>query len=294
MNRGILLGMNKNNIPIIKDIFKLYNANGVVLASSGGGKSYFTKLMISRLLLNGTKVIVIDPQAEYVDLAQRFSGQLITISRESETIINPLDLMGHDYDEKKLTLLELFPIMIGQTSEIQKAVLDRALTSIYNAKGITNDKITWKKEPPLMVDLLQQLKEMSKYATIVEKETYRSLINRIEMYVTGVFSFLNKQTNLNFQNRFVVFNVGDMPSQVKPTVMFLILDYVYMKMKKDIERKILVVDEAWSLLQRTEDEGYIFKIVKTCRKFNLGLLLITQDVADLIKSDAGKRFVKQF
>ncbi len=285
---GILLGLNKNNIPIIKDIFKLYNANGVVLASSGGGKSYFTKLMISRLLLNGTKVMVIDPQAEYVDLVKRFGGQLITISRDSETIINPLDLMGHDYDEKKLTLLELFPIMIGQTSEIQKAVLDRALTSIYNAKGITNDKTTWRKEPPLMVDLLQQLKEMSKYATIVEKETYRSLINRIEMYVTGVFSFLNKQTNLNFQNRFVVFNVGDMPNQVKPTVMFLILDYVYMKMKKDIERKILVVDEAWSLLQRTEDEGYIFKIVKTCRKFNLGLLLITQDVADLIKSDAGK------
>jgi len=285
---GILLGLNKNNIPIIKDIFKLYNANGVVLASSGGGKSYFTKLMISRLLLNGTKVMVIDPQAEYVDLVQRFGGQLITISRESETIINPLDLMGHDYDEKKLTLLELFPIMIGQTSEIQKAVLDRALTTIYKEKGITNDKTTWRKEPPLMADLLQQLKEMSKYATIVEKETYRSLINRIEMYVTGVFSFLNKQTNLNFQNRFVVFNVGDMPNQVKPTVMFLILDYVYMKMKKDIERKILVVDEAWSLLQRTEDEGYIFKIVKTCRKFNLGLLLITQDVADLIKSDAGK------
>src|SRR3989344_2821333 len=285
---GILLGLNKNGIPIIKDIFKLYNANGVVLASSGGGKSYFTKLMIARLLLNGTKVMVIDPQAEYTDLTNRFKGQLIAISRDSETIINPLDLMGHDYDEKKLTLLELFPIMIGQTSEIQKAVLDRALTTIYKDKGITNDKTTWRKEPPLMADLLQQLKEMSKYATIVEKETYRSLINRIEMYVTGVFSFLNKQTSLNFQNRFVVFNVGDMPNQVKPTVMFLILDYVYMKMKKDIERKILVVDEAWSLLQRTEDEGYIFKIVKTCRKFNLGLLLITQDVADLIKSDAGK------
>lgn len=285
---GILLGLNKNNIPIIKDIFKLYNANGVILASSGGGKSYFTKLMISRLLLNDTTVMVIDPQAEYVDLIERFNGQLITISRESDTIINPLDLMGHDYDEKKLTLLELFPIMLGQTSEIQKAVLDRALTSIYEEKGITNEKETWKKEPPIMGDLLKQLKKMSKDATQVEKETYRSLINRIEMYVTGVFSFLNKQTNLNFKNRFVCFNIGEMPSQVKPTIMFLILDYVYMKMKKDIERKILVIDEAWSLLQRTEDEGYIFKIVKTCRKFNLGLLLITQDVGDLVKSDAGK------
>nr|AQS33902.1 hypothetical protein [uncultured archaeon] len=285
---GILLGLNKNGIPIIKDIFKLYNANGVVLASSGGGKSYFTKLMIARLLLNGTKVMVIDPQAEYTDLVGMFQGQLITISRTSETIINPLDLMGHEYDEKKLTLLELFPIMLGQTSEIQRAVLDRALTVVYQAKGITNDKTTWRNEPPIMADLLQQLVAMSQHATQTERETYRSLINRIEMYVTGVFSFVNKQTNLNFSNRFVCFNIGDMPTQVKPTIMFLILDYVYMKMKKDIERKMLVVDEAWSLLQRTEDEGYIFKIVKTCRKFNLALLLITQDVGDLLKNDAGK------
>ena len=285
---GILFGLNKNNIPLIKDIFKLYNANGVILASSGGGKSYFTKLMIARLLLNGTKVMVIDPQAEYTDLVERFQGQLITISRTSETIINPLDLMGHEYDEKKLTLLDLFPVMLGQTSEIQKAVLDRALTAIYTAKGITSNKETWRKEPPIMEDLVQELKQMSRDATQVEKETYRSLINRIEMYVSGVFSFLNRQTNLNFSNRFVCFNIGDMPNQVKPAVMFMILDYVYMKMKKDIERKILVVDEAWSLLQRTEDEGYIFKIVKTCRKFNLGLLLITQDVGDLLKNDAGK------
>src|SRR3989338_2212322 len=285
---GIVLGLNKNNIPLIKDIFKLYNANGIVLASSGGGKSYFTKLMISRLLLNGTKVMVVDPQAEYTDLVARFKGQIVTISRTSETIINPLDLMGHDFDEKKLTLLDLFPVMLGQTSEIQKAVLDRALTAVYEAKGITNDRSTWRKEPPIMGNLLQELKNMSRDASQVERETYRSLINRIEMYVTGVFCFMNRQTNLNFENRFVCFNIGDMPNQVKPTIMFLVLDYVYMKMKKDIERKILVIDEAWSLLQRAEDEGYIFKIVKTCRKFNLGLLLITQDVGDLLKNYAGK------
>ncbi len=285
---GIWLGLNKNNIPIIKDLFKLYNANGVVLASSGGGKSFFTKLMISRLLLNGTKVMVVDPQGEYIDLVKRFNGELITISRNSNTIINPLDLMGHDYDEKKLTLLELIPLMIGDTSEIQKATLDRALTAVYSDNKISNNPKTWNYEPPIIEDLLEKLKEMSKKATSIERETYRSLINRLEMYVSGVFGFLNKQTNINFNNRFVCFNIGDMPNQVKPVIMFLILDYVYMKMKRDIERKILVVDEAWSLLERAEDEGYIFKIVKTCRKFNLGLLLITQDVADLLKNDAGK------
>ena len=176
----------------------------------------------------------------------------------------------------------------SDTSEIQKAVLDRALTTIYAAKGITSDEKTWIRKPPIMGDLLQELKSMSRDTTQIERETYRSLINRIEMYVSGVFRFLNRQTKLNFKNRFVCFNIGDMPEQVKPTMMFLILDYVTMKMRSDIERKILVIDEAWSLLQKTQEESYIFKIVKTCRKFNLGLLLITQDVEDLVQSSAGK------
>ena len=198
---GILFGLNKNNIPIIKDIFKLNNANGIVLASSGGGKSYFSKLMISRLLVAGTKVLCIDPQREYTELVKHFSGELITLSRTSDTIINPLDLLGHEFDEKKLALLDLFHVMLGGTSEIQKAVLDRALTNIYAAKGITSDEKTWKRRPPIMDNLLQELKSMSRYATKIESETYRSLINRIEMYVSGVFKFLNRQTKLNFDNR---------------------------------------------------------------------------------------------
>lgn len=284
---GTWMGNNKNNIPVIKDIFKFFNPNGCILASSGGGKSYFTKLFISRQLLNGTKVMVIDPQSEYINLVKRYNGQLIEISRTSETIINPLDLMGHDYAEKRLTLIDLFSIMLGGTSEIQKSVLDRALTAVYEKRGITNDQKTWNNKPPVLADLLEELERMSKKCTLIEKETYRSLINRLSMYVTGVFSFLNKQTNINFNNQFVCFNIGDMPKQVKPLVMFLILDYIYMKMRKDIERKLLVIDEAWSLLGKAEEDSYIFEIVKTCRKFNLGLLLITQDVADLLKSNAG-------
>ena len=116
--------------------------------------------------------------------------------------------------------------------------MDRALTTIYAAKGITSDEKTWIRKPPIMGDLLQELKSMSRDTTQIERETYRSLINRIEMYVSGVFRFLNRQTKLNFKNRFVCFNIGDMPEQVKPTIMFLILDYVTMKMRSDIEQKI--------------------------------------------------------
>jgi len=119
-------------------------------------------------------------------------------------------------------------------------------------------------------------------------EEIRSLINRMNMYVNGVFSFLNKHTKIDFNNNFVCFDIGNLPKQVKPTVMFLVLDYIYTKMKDSLQRKLLVIDEAWSLLSRTEDAGYIFEIVKTCRKFNLGLLLINQEVEGLLDSKAGK------
>ncbi|HLC60867.1 MAG TPA: ATP-binding protein [Candidatus Nanoarchaeia archaeon] len=291
-NSGVWIGANKNDVPIIKDTFSLSNPNGIILASSGAGKSYWTKLFIIRQLLNSVKVMIIDPQSEYLKLIQTFQGQIVNFSRNSKTVINPLDLLGHDYAEKRLSLMDLFPIMLGNVSEIQKAVLDRALTSTYERKGITNEPKTWKNKPPILGDLLNELEKMSKTATIIEKETYRSLINRLSMFVDGVFSFFNRQTNLNFENQLVGFVIGDMPRQAKPANMFLILDFVYMKMRKDLERKLLVIDEAWSLLARAEDSEYIFEIVKTCRKFNLGLLLITQDVGDLLASRAGSSILQ--
>ena len=286
-NTGSWIGLNKNNIPIIKDVFQFTNPNGAILATSGSGKSFFSKLFISRQLLNGTKVMVIDPQSEYTKLAEKFNGQIVNISRKSKTIINPLDLMGHDYAEKRLSLMDLLNVMLGELSEPQKAVMDKALTKTYEKKGINTDPKTWKYTPPILEDLLKELTRMEKRVTTIERPTYQSLINRLSMYVDGVFSFMNKHTKLNFNNQFVCFNIGDMPKQVKPAIMFLILDYVYAKMRKDLERKILVIDEAWSLLSRAEDAGYIFEIVKTSRKFNLGLLLLTQDVADLLQSRAG-------
>ena len=284
--KGVMLGLNKNKVPYIKDIYALSNANGIVLATSGSGKSYFTKLLINRQLLNNTKILIIDPQGEYIGLTGHCKGELITISRDSKTIINPLDLMGHNYIEKRLALMDIFKIMFGDLSEIQKSILDKAISKTYEKFNITANSYQNKK-PPTLGNLYQELVKMDKQASSMEKVTYRALINRLYMYTDGVFSFFNKQTTLKFDNNFVCFNIGDMPKQVKPLVMFLILDYVYMKMKETKERKLLVVDEAWSLLGQAEEAGYIFEIVKTCRKFNLGLLLITQDVADLINSKAG-------
>ena len=283
---GIMLGLNKNKVPFIKDIFKLSNANGVILATSGSGKSYFTKLLILRMLLSNTRVMIIDPQSEYINLTKHCNGELITISKFSKTIINPLDLMGHEFVDKRLSLIDLFKVMFGDLSEIQKAILDKSITETYAKKGITPTSYR-NKEMPILSDLYDELTRQSKKATQLEKLTYQALLSRLYMYTHGVFSFMNRQTSIQFDNNFVCFNIGDMPKQVKPTVMFLILDYIYSKMKESKERKLLVIDEAWSLLGKTEEASYIFEIVKTCRKFNLGLLLITPDVEDLIRSRAG-------
>jgi len=285
---GVWLGLNKNNIPIIKDIFKLPNPNGLVLAQSGGGKSYFCKLLITRYLLNGTKVMIIDPQGEYKGIVSHFKGQTIDLSKNSKTIINPLDLMGHDYTEKRLSLIDLMKIMLGDLSDVQRALLDKALTRTYESKGITDNPDTWDNEPPILGDLLKILNRMKTRATRLEQTTISSISNRLEMYVKGVFSFFNKETDIDFDNDLVCFDIGKMPSQVKPAVMFLVLDYIYMKMKSDLDRKILLIDESWSLLSRTEEAGYIFEIVKTSRKFNLGLLMINQEVEGLLDSKAGK------
>ena len=284
---GVFLGLNKNNLPIIKDIFSLANANGAILATSGSGKSYAAKLIISRYLMNDTKVIVIDPQNEYSKLTEKYNGSVINISRDSETIINPMDLLGHSYVEKRLALMDMFQVMFGELTEVQKSILDRAISETYDRKGITEQNYRGK-VPPILSDLYEELERMSEAASQYERITYVALLNRLRMYALGVFSFLNKQTKIDVSKNFVTFNIGNMPKQVKPVMMFLVLEYVYSKMKQDRNRKLLVIDEAWSMLQNAAEEGYIFEVVKTCRKFNLGLLMITQDVADLLGSKAGR------
>jgi conjugal transfer ATP-binding protein TraC len=285
-NDGILLGLNKNNIPYIKNVFGLTNANGIILATSGAGKSYFTKLLISRQHLSGCDIIIIDPQGEYLAITNHYKGETITISKDSDTMINPLDLMGHEYLEKRLSLMDLFKIMFGDITEVQKALLDRAADLTYGRKGINRDD--WTKKPPILQDLYKTLLREKKKASKIEQKTYTALITRLGMYAeNGVFSFLNRQTNIDFSKNFVCFNIGSMPKQVKPVIMYLVLDYVYQRMKKSLRRKILVIDEAWAMLQTAEESSYVFEIVKTCRKYNLGLLMITQDVADLVSSKAG-------
>jgi conjugal transfer ATP-binding protein TraC len=289
-DEGILFGLNKNNnIPIILDPYKFANYNGLILGTSGGGKSVTAKLFILRNILRGVKTIVIDPQGEYLDLTKANNGQIVEIHRDSKTIINPFDLMGSDFGEKTISLIDLFNILCGDLTEVQKNILDKAIHNCYQHKGILLDNSeTWKKEPPIMGDLYNELIKQKKTCSRMEKMTYEALENRLRMYVKGSFNFINRQTNLDLEKDLICFNIAKMPSQIKPVMMYLILDFVHKKMQKDKERKTLVIDEAWSLLRFAEHSKSIFELIKTARKFGLGILIITQEVQDLIESSAGK------
>ncbi|MFW5852586.1 MAG: tyrosine-type recombinase/integrase [Nanoarchaeota archaeon] len=223
-----------------------------------------------------------------------FLGHADVISTQIYTELTKEDIkeashIAYAYPKSHLGMQKIPQVEVTvdrETMMLQKEILDKAVTQTYKKKEITA-RFFKNKKPPILGDLYKELELMDRKASPMEKVTYRALLNRLYMYTKGVFAFLNKQTTLKFDNKFVCFNIGDMPKQVKPLVMFMILDFVYMKMKESKERKLLVCDEAWSLLGHAEEASYIFEIVKTCRKFNMGLLLITQDVADLINSKAG-------
>jgi len=286
---GVLYGTNSENESfIIFDRFSLENANMTIFATSGAGKSYFVKLEALRSLMIGTEVIVIDPESEYKALADAAGGEFISFSFSSPSKINPFDLSQiyeageNQLGLKILSLHSLFKVIMGAITPSQEALLDRALVSTYRAKGITQDPATQKKEPPLMEDL---------YKTLIGMETAEAmdLAARIEKFVRGSFvGIFDKQTNVNIKNPFTVFSVKDLQDALRPIAMFIILDFIWTKVKRDLKKRLLVVDEAWHMMRYPDSAQFLWSVVKRARKYYLGLTTITQDVEDFLGQDIGK------
>jgi conjugal transfer ATP-binding protein TraC len=291
-NEGILYGINPlNDSFIIFDRFSLENSNMTVFATSGAGKSYFVKLESVRSLMLGSEIIIIDPESEYKDLAEAVGGQYISFSFSSASKINPFDL-AQVYEKgenqlglKILSLHSLFKIIMGELSPAQDALLDRALVLAYRNKGITADPDTQTREPPLMEDLYKALIGM-------ETEDAMDLAARLEKFVKGSFvGIFDRQTNIDINNPFTVFSVKELQDQLRPIAMFVILDFIWTRVKKDLKKRILVVDEAWHMMQYEDSAQFLWSIVKRARKYFLGITTITQDVEDFLSIDIGKAVV---
>lgn len=291
-NKGILYGINRhNNSLILFDRFSLPNANSVIFGTSGGGKSYLTKLEILRSLMWDIDVVVIDPEREYEYLAQTVGGSYINISLTSKNHINPFDLPIPRQDESPadvlrsniVNLIGLFRIMLGGLTPQEDATLDQAITETYASRDITPDADFSKIAVPTLSDL-----ELVLASTAGGEE----LAMRLKKYTTGTWAgFVNQQTNLEAKNRLVVFSVRDMEDELRPVGMFLILRYIWNLVRTNLKKRILVVDEAWWLMKNEDGASFLFGIAKRSRKYYLGLSTITQDVGDFLNSPYGKPII---
>jgi type IV secretory pathway VirB4 component len=289
-NEGILYGINEHNGSlIIFDRFSLENANTVVFAKSGAGKSYMVKLEAIRSLMFGTEVMVIDPEKEYEQISKSIGGDFITFSPTSPSKINPFDMSG-TYEEgenelalKILSLHTLFKIIMGQLSPSEDALMDRTLLETYARKGITQDPATHQNPAPVMADL---------YAVLQSTLEGKPLADRIEQYVTGSLKgIFDQPSTVDIRNTFTVFSTRDLEEKVRPIAMYIILDFIWSRIRREIKKRILIVDEAWYLMQHPDSAVFMYSIAKRARKYYLGLTTITQDVADFLRSDYGKAIV---
>ncbi len=293
MDHGIMYGINMhNNSLIIFDRFEMENANSVVFAKSGAGKSYFVKLEALRSLMLGTEIIIVDPEKEFLELCNAVNGAYITFSQDKGSKINPFELSGlgdpeeDELRQKILSLHGFFKVLFGGLSNIESSILDRALILTYREKGITMDPDTQRtNKPPLLEDLYKILQGMA------EPEAHE-LSKRLEKFIIGsAAGVFNESSNVKIENPFTVFSLRDLQDELRPTAMYVMLDYIWTKIRKDKKRRLLIVDEAWLMMQYEDSAKFIYSIAKRARKYYLGLTTVTQDVDDFLSSEFGRAIV---
>jgi conjugal transfer ATP-binding protein TraC len=291
-NQGILYGINRhNNSLIIFDRFQMENANSVVFAKSGAGKSYAVKLEVLRSMMMGVDVIIIDPENEYKHLAEAVGGSYLNISLNSDSRINPFDLPlpidGEDNADilrsAIINLMGLMNLMLGKLDPTEESIMDKALWMTYAKKDITDTSDLRNVEVPTMQDLVEILSGM------VGGE---NLVQRLTKYTEGTFSgIFNQRTNIILNNQLVVFSIRDLEDSLRPIAMYVVLNYIWNIVRSQMKKRVLVLDEAWIMMQFEDSARFVFGIAKRARKYYLGLTTITQDVADFINSPYGKPIV---
>lgn len=289
---GILYGINRhNNTLVIFDRFSLENANMVVFAKAGSGKSYATKLEIIRSLMMGTDVIVVDPENEYHTLAKAAGGSIFNISLASDSHINPFDIPiipeGENPQETlkshMVNLAGLIKLMVGGLNPTEEALLDRAITETYASRDITVGNDFSNATPPLLGDLETVLRGMDGGALLAD---------RLYRFTKGNYAgFTNQPTNINIANRLIVFSIRDLEAELRPVAMYIILNYIWNLIRAQLKKRVLIIDEAWWMMKYEDSASFLFALAKRCRKYYLGITTITQDVEDFLQSPYGRPII---
>lgn len=293
-NEGILFGINKHNSSLVLfDRFSMENANMVIFAKAGAGKSYAVKLEILRSMMMGIDCIVVDPENEYGTLCDAVGGSFFKVSLGSDNHINPFDLPEVSDDETPedilrsnvINLVGLMRIMLNGMTPEEDAIMDQALMATYAAKDITinSDPKKWKENIPLLSDLESVLETM---------ENAEELTERLRKFTQGTYSsFFNAPSNIDMSRQLVVFGIRDMEDELRPIAMFIVMRYIWNTLRASLKKRILVVDEAWWMMKEADSASFLFGICKRGRKYWLGVTTITQDVTDFMNSEYGKPIV---
>lgn len=303
--RGILYGVNMHNQGlVIFDRFTLENANLVVFAKSGAGKSFAVKLEAIRSMMMGTEIVIIDPENKYQKLSDAVGGSYVRLSLNSDVRINPFDLPkvidSEDASDalraNLVTLHGLFRLMLGGTqigpngqpisslSANEEADLDQALIDTYARAGITSDPLTHQSTPPTIINLYDTLAHMGGSGP--------QLAQRLRKYATGTFAgIFSQQSNIDINNQMVVFNIRDLEDELRPVAMYIVLNHIWNIVRAKQKRRILIVDEAWQLMKYDDSANFLFSLAKRARKYYLGLTTITQDVEDFMSNKMGRAIV---
>lgn len=287
-DKGILYGINRHNSSLILfDRFSLENYNSVIFAKAGAGKSFAVKLEILRSLMFDIDIIVIDPEREYEYLSEATGGRYFNISLTSENHINPFDLPMPGEDEapsnilrsKIVNLVGLFRIMLGGLSPEEDAIIDRAITETYALKDITPESDFSQIEPPLLSDFELVLAGM---------EGAEILVQKLSKYTRGTWEgFINRPTNIDINRKFVVFSIRDMEDELKPVAMYIVTDFIWSAIRREIKKRMLIIDEAWWMMKSEDTASFLFGLAKRGRKYWLAITTITQDVEDFLRSPYG-------
>lgn len=291
-DQGIMYGINRhNNGLVIFDRFSLENANQVVFAKSGGGKSYATKLEIIRQLMMGVNVIVIDPENEYQKLADAFGGSFFNISLSSKEHINPFDIPIIPEGENPSDVLRshivnlagLLKLMLGELTPEEDSILDRAITETYASREIVPGQDFSNAQPPLLEDLETVLRSL---------DGGRGMAERLYKFTKGSFSgFINQPSNIDINNRLIVFSIRDLEEDLRPIAMYVVLNFIWNMIRAKLEKRILIIDEAWIMMKNEDSATFLFGLVKRARKYFLGVSTITQDVEDFLRSPYGRPII---
>jgi len=287
-NKGILYGINRhNNSLVLFDRYSMENYNSVIFAKAGAGKSYTTKLEILRSLMFDADVIVIDPEREYEYLTTAVDGRYFNISLTSRHHINPFDLPVPREDEAPadvlrsniISLVGLFRILLGGLTPEEDSIIDRAISETYASRDITADSDFSQVTPPILSDLELILLNM---------EGGESLAQKLRKYTQGTWSgFINQPTNVDINQKFVVFSIRDMEDELRPAGMYIITHYIWTAVRRQIKKRLLVIDEAWIMMKSEDAASFLYGLCKRARKYYLGVATITQDVGDFMKSSYG-------